>query len=96
MWSPDVLDERVRLVLGQHRDLADAGVDAVRQREVDDAELAAERGRRLATVLGEVPQPLAAAAGHDHGKRPAGQSAEVTARRKQSLLFGGHLLRLSA
>ena len=38
-----VLDERLRLVLGEDRDLADAGVDAVRQHEIDDAELAAER-----------------------------------------------------
>ena len=50
----DVLDQRVRLVLRQHRDLADAGVDAVRQHEIDDAELAAERRRRLAAILGEI------------------------------------------
>jgi len=92
----DVLDQRMRLVLGQHRDLSDAGVDAVRQREVDDAELAAERRGGLAAVLGEVSEPLPAAAGHDHGQGPAGQPAEVTARGKQSLLFGGHLLRLTA
>ena len=44
----DVLDQRLRLVLREHRDLADAGVHAVRQHEIDDAELAAERRRGFA------------------------------------------------
>jgi hypothetical protein len=86
----DVLDQRVRLVLGEHRDLANARVDAVRQREVDDAELAAERRGRLAAILGQVPESLAAPAGHDHGQRAAGQATEVTARGKHPLLFGRH------
>ena len=92
----DVLDQRVRLVLGEDRDLPDPGVDAVRQCEVDDPELAAERRRGLASVLGEVPQTLAAAAGHDNREGPAGEATEVAPRRKQSLLFGGHRARLSA
>ena len=37
-----VADQAVRLVLRGHRDAADAGIDRVRQREVDDARLAAE------------------------------------------------------
>ncbi len=87
----DVLDQRVRLVLREHRDLADAGVDAVRQREVDDAELAAERRRRLAAILGQVPEALAAAAGHDHGQRAPGQAAEVTTGGERFLLVGQHV-----
>ena len=67
----DVLDQRMRLVLRHHRDAADAGVHAVRQHEIDDAELAAERRRRLAAVIGEVLEALAAAAGHDHRERAA-------------------------
>ena len=48
----DVLDQGLRLVLGEHRDLADAGIDAIRQHEIDDAEFAAEGRGRLAAVLG--------------------------------------------
>ena len=72
-----VLDERLRLVLGEDRDLADARVHAVRQHEVDDTELAAERGGGLAAVRGEIVQPLAAPAGHDDGERAARQAADV-------------------
>ena len=52
----DVLDQRVRLVLRQHRDLPDAGVEAIREHEIDDAELAAERRRGLAAVFRQLPQ----------------------------------------
>ena len=59
----DVLDQRLRLVLREHRDLADAGVHAVRQHEIDDAELAAERRRRFARCsvrpLSRSPRPPA-------------------------------------
>ena len=72
-----VLDERLRLVLREDRDLADAGVHAVRQHEIDDAELAAEGRRGLAAVRGEIAQPLAAPAGHDDRERAARQAAHV-------------------
>jgi hypothetical protein len=42
-----VLDQTLRLVLGGNADAADSGVHAVREREVDDAELAAKRHGRL-------------------------------------------------
>ena len=77
----DVLDERMRLVLRQHGDLPDARIDAVRQHEIDDAELAAEGGRGLAAILGQVFQALATAARHDHRQRPPGEAAQVAARR---------------
>ena len=54
--------QAVRLVLGQHADPADARIDAVRQREIDDAELAAEKYRRLGAPVGQLVQPAAAAA----------------------------------
>jgi hypothetical protein len=79
-----------RLVLGQHRDLADAGIHAVREHEVDDAEFAAERGGGLAAIFGELLEPLPAAAGHDHGHGAARESAQVTTGRKQPVLFCGH------
>lgn len=48
----EVLDEGLRLELGQHVDGADAGVHEVREDEVDDPVLAAEGGRRFGPVAG--------------------------------------------
>jgi hypothetical protein len=73
----DVLDQRLRLVLRKDRNLANAGVDAVREHEIDDAELAAKGRRGLAAMLGQRPQALAAAARHDHRERAAGQATDV-------------------
>ena len=64
-----VADQALRLVLRADADAPDAGIDAVRQREIDDAELAAERHRRLGAPVGQRPQPPAAAAGEDHRER---------------------------
>src|SRR5208283_3085848 len=49
------------------RDAANAGVERVRQREVDDARLAAEIHRRLGAPVGELEQPTAASAGEHIG-----------------------------
>jgi len=62
----DVLVERVRLILRQHRHVEDAGVDAVREGEVDDAELASEGDRRLRPDVGEDAEPCAGAPGQNH------------------------------
>ncbi len=51
-----MLDQGVGLVLGGHADPANARIDAVRKREVDDAELAGKRNRRLGLTVGEVKQ----------------------------------------
>ena len=48
----DMLDQRLRLVLGQHVDGPDPGVVHVRQHEVDDAVASAERNRGFCTVAG--------------------------------------------
>ena len=62
----DVPVQRVRLVLGEHADPVQPGVDQVGQHEVDQPVVAAERHGRLGPVGGERPQPLALAAGqHD-------------------------------
>jgi hypothetical protein len=74
----DVLDQRLRLVLREHGDLADAGVHAIRQHEIDDAELAAERRRGLASMQSQRLQALAAAPGHHDRQCSARQSADVT------------------
>ena len=74
-----VLDQRLCLVLREDGDLADAGVDAVGEHEVDDAELAAEGRGRLAALCGQIVQPLTAAAGHDHRQGAAGEAAHVAA-----------------
>src|SRR6185369_4239864 len=68
-----VAQQAVRLVLGQHADASDTGVQAVGKREVDDAELAPEVDCRLGAIVGQVCQARAAAAGQDQGDGSAGQ-----------------------
>ena len=62
----DVPVEAHRLVLREDQVLANAAVEAVREREVDDAIDAAERHRRLGAVAGQRLQPRTLAAGQDH------------------------------
>ena len=52
-----VPDEAVGLVLGRHPDAADARVQRVRQREVDDAGLPAEIDRRFRPAVCQLHQP---------------------------------------
>ena len=66
----DVIVQRARVVLGQDDDVGDVRVDAVRQREVDDPVLAAERDGRLRAHRREDRQALALAAREDHRHRP--------------------------
>jgi len=66
----DVVVQRARVVLGQDDDVVDQRVDAVREREVDDPVLAAERDRGLRADAREDREALAFAAGEDHGHRP--------------------------
>ena len=61
----DVPVQARRLVLRQHQHLAQVGVDAVRQREVDDPVQPAERDRRLGPVPGQWLQPRPPAPGQD-------------------------------
>jgi len=63
----DVVVERAGQVLRQHRDVIDAGVDAVGKGEVDDAEATGEGDGRLGALLGQDAQPRARAAGEDQG-----------------------------
>ncbi len=63
--ADDVLDERVRLELRQDLDLREAGVDAVVEREIDDAVAAAERDRGFRAIPRERKQALAHPAGED-------------------------------
>jgi hypothetical protein len=69
----DVADQAVRLVLRGDTDLADAGIDAVGEREIEDAELAGEGYRRLRAEVGQLLQAGAAAAGQDDGEGVARQ-----------------------
>ncbi len=66
-----VADQRMRLVLGGDADAADARIDRVRQREIDDTRFAAEIDRRLGAHVGQLEQAAAAAAGQDIGHRVA-------------------------
>jgi hypothetical protein len=64
-------DQAVRLVLGGDRDTADAGIDRVRQREIDDARFAAEIDRGLGAAVGQLQQPAAASPCQHEGERVA-------------------------
>src|SRR6185437_7070144 len=54
--------QAMRLVLGGNRDAANAGIESVRQRKIDDARLAAEIDCRLGPLVGQLQKPAAAAA----------------------------------
>ncbi len=68
-----VPDEALRLVLRADADAADARIDAVRQREVDDLELAAERHRRLRAPVRQFGQAAPPPSGQDQRQRVPGQ-----------------------
>ena len=63
----------MRLVLRGDADAADAGVERVGQREIDDARLAAEIDGRLGAPVGQFLQAAAAAAGQHIGHGVARQ-----------------------
>ena len=66
-----VADQAVGLVLRRHADAADAGVQRVRQRKIDDPGFAAEIDGGLGALVGQLHQPAAATAGKDIGHRVA-------------------------
>src|ERR1700758_4779740 len=76
-----VLDERLRLVLGEDGNLADAGIHAVGQDEIDDAEFPAEGGGGLASVGGQILQTLTTTTGHDDRESTARQATHVASGR---------------
>jgi hypothetical protein len=65
----DMVVERTGVVLGQHDHVVDVGVDAVRQGEVDDPVLPAERDSRLRPLLRQDGEPLTFAAREDDRHR---------------------------
>jgi hypothetical protein len=64
----DVPVERGRVELRQHEDPADVGVEAVADRDIDQAVFAADRNRRLGTVLREREEPRALPASKNDGQ----------------------------
>ena len=65
----DVAVQRQRLVLGEDVDVAQVGVDAVGERDVDDAVDAAEGDRRLGAVAGQGIQALPRASRQQDSQR---------------------------
>jgi hypothetical protein len=64
----DMTVERMRFVLDQDGHLPQAGVQAVAQREIDDAIFPAERHRRFRALLGKRIQAFALPARQHHGE----------------------------
>ena len=65
----DVPVQRERLVLGQDVNVAQVGVDAVGEGDVDDAVLAGEGHGRLGAVAGQGKEPFASATCKQHPER---------------------------
>lgn len=65
----DMLHQRMRLILRDNPDTTNARVDAVREREVDNAKLTAEMNGRLGAGRGQIFQPCTATTSQDqrHG-----------------------------
>ena len=68
-----VTQQAVRLVLGDHADAPYARVEAVRQREIDDAKLAAKINRRLGALVGQVFQAASATPRQHQSNRTFGK-----------------------
>ena len=64
-----VLDQAMRFVLGDDADAADARIQAIGKRKINDAEFSAKRHRRFRPPIGQVLEPAAAAAGQDKRDR---------------------------
>src|SRR5450759_2980860 len=80
----DVVVERSGIVLSQNDDVVDVRVDAVREREIDDPILAAERDGGLRAHRREDRQPLSFAAGEYHRESSLhGASSWVLARMRR-------------
>src|SRR5450631_955114 len=73
----NVLYERLSFVLSQDRDLPYPGIDAIREDEIDDPKFTAEWRCRLAAMLCQRLQALAATSCHDHRQCAACQSADI-------------------
>jgi hypothetical protein len=58
--------------------LAYARIDAIRQHEIDNAELSAEGRRRFAPVFGQILESFAASPRHDDRERSARQATDVS------------------
>ncbi len=65
----DVAVERERLVLGEDVDVAQVGVDAVGEGDVDDAVLAGEGDGGFGAIAGEGKEPFAGTTGKQNAKR---------------------------
>ena len=61
-------DKAVGLVLRRNRDAADAGIEGVREREVDDARLSPEVDGGLGTPVSQLLEPASSSACQDKGK----------------------------
>ncbi len=58
--------EAVALVLGQHHDADDPGIDEIGQNEVDQPVAPTERNRRLGPIAGQGCQTLPRTTGENH------------------------------
>ncbi len=74
----NMLDQGMCLVLCQDTDHADIRVHAIRQREIDNAELAAKGNRGFGAPQGQLAQSGASPPRQNECQGVAGQSADIT------------------
>jgi len=90
--DPNVPVERMGLVLNQHRDAAQAGIQTIAEGEVDDAIFPAERDGRLGPMFRQGFEPFSLSSGKHHredavhGRIVAGRSTKM----KPNSLTSGH------
>ena len=71
-------DQALRFVLCRDPDTADAGINAIGEREIDNAEFAAKRHSRLGTPVRKLPQAAAAPASQYHRYRITRNLTDIT------------------
>ena len=73
----DVLVQRGGIELREHVDAAQPGIDAIGDRDIDEAIFARERHGRFRALLGQRKEAGARAAAHDDGQRIIGDGGRI-------------------
>src|SRR3989338_1800194 len=71
-----MLNKAMRFILRRHADTANAGVYAVRQHEIDDAELATKGNSGLGPPIGQLIQTATSPSGQHHRISVFGDAAD--------------------
>jgi hypothetical protein len=93
--AADMTVEAHRLELGEHEDLADAAIDAIGKRDVDQPVFSRKRHGRLGAVRGERLQARAATAAEDNCNDVSGEGGQGGFLKSGELNFGSSIPEVS-